>query len=106
MYNELIYKMGFQFFAEADGDPWSDYEEGQDWFCECGTHNFSRRIKCRRCNFERYSISGDEESLLTTMGFLMNKIKPVKNGWICSCNKHNFDSRTHCRKCKQPRPTE
>ncbi|KAJ8555082.1 hypothetical protein K7X08_000017 [Anisodus acutangulus] len=83
-------------------------EEGQtnvlikhgDWICpKCNFLNFSRNVKCLRCNslfHERLSKLREEEQ----------DHLPLKKGdWICcKCHFMNFARNTRCLQCKEKPP--
>eukprot|EP00796_Vickermania_ingenoplastis_P010657 gene10657-7404_t len=61
-----------------------------DWQCQCGAHNFSRRMNCISCGAPKN-------------GKINFNIKP--GDWICQkCNSHNFRSRMMCFGCQAPKP--
>ncbi|XP_055820054.1 uncharacterized protein LOC129888991 isoform X1 [Solanum dulcamara] len=74
-------------------------EQG-DWFCpKCNFLNFSRNVKCLRCNglfHERLSKLRQEQDH-----------PPLRKGdWICDkCHFMNFARNTRCWQCKEKPPT-
>ncbi|MCE3051662.1 hypothetical protein HAX54_050468 [Datura stramonium] len=95
--------------TQKSTNPWNpsiqgDHQEGGqingDWFCpKCNFLNFSRNIKCLRCNglfHQRLGRLREEQDHL-----------PLRKGdWVCcKCHFMNFARNTRCLQCKEKPPT-